>query len=66
MKVKDQVDLLFDLFHRCPRKEIISSINLLLQREGPYLRMFQEKEQSSETLQSNSVERLCILKLLYH
>ena len=44
MKVKHHVDLMFDLFYRCSRKEIVSGIDLLLQREDPYLRMFDEKE----------------------
>ena len=66
MKVKDIIDLMFHLFHGCPRKEIISSVDLLLQREGPYSRIFEEKEKSSARPQSNSIERLHVLKLLHH
>ena len=66
MKVKDQVDLIFDLFDGCPRKEIVSSVDLLLQREGPYSRIIEEKEQSSVRAQNNSIERLFILKSSCH
>ena len=67
MKVKHEQEMMFDLFHGCPRKEIVSNLDLLLQREGPYATMFEEKEQRMVTAQSAScVLNKYILKPTFH
>ena len=49
---------MFDLFYRYSRKEITSGINLSLKREIPYLRMFDEKEETAEC----DLKALCYLR----
>ena len=34
MKVKYKAEIIFDLFHGCPKNEIVSRIYLLLQQEN--------------------------------